>query len=109
MGRVLISRIVLVACCAAPLLAGCGKKGPLEPPPLSPQARAPQPDPATLKDTQTRQLEQIDDPGLIQPPNIVYEQSAIAKLNSATKNPARPINAPPANKPNTFFLDPLVK
>ena len=142
MGRVSPFHIGVVTCVAALALAGCGRKGPLEPPIGAPQtqltpaasaqtaaapstngsgvstaleptttapATAIQQRAATLQDAQTRTLADTDDPGLIQSPNVVYQQSAIAKLNSATKNPARPINAAPLDKPNTFILDPLVK
>ncbi len=109
MGRLSFPRIGVVACLVVLALGGCGRKGPLEPPLGSPQTRAPQPDPAALEAAQTRTLADTDEPGLIQTPNVVYEQSTIAKLNSATKNPARPINAQPVDRPNTFFLDPLVK
>ena len=90
---------------AALALAGCGRKGPLEPPPGLPQTQTP----TQAQAAQTSALQNLDDPGLLQSPDIVYEQSAIAKLNSATKNPARPINAPPVAQPSTFVLDPLVK
>ena len=90
---------------AASALAGCGRKGPLEPPPGVPQTQSP----AQAQAVQTRALQNVDDPGLLQSPNVVYEPSAIAKLNSTTKNPARPINAAPITQPSTFFLDPLIK
>ena len=105
MGRVFPLRCRIAVCCVALALAGCGRKGPLEPPPGLPQTQA---TPATQA-AQTRALQDQDTPGLIQSPDVVYEESAIAKLNSATKNPARPINAPPVAQPSTFFLDPLVK
>ena len=92
-------------CLASLALAGCGRKGPLEPPPGVPQTQTP----AQAEASQARALQNLDDPGLLQSPNIVYEQSAIAKLNSTSKNPARPINAPPVAQPSTFVLDPLVK
>ena len=95
------------ACALALLLAGCGRKGPLEAPPGIPQANVP---PAVLQAQQNRVLQDTDTPGLIQSPNQVYERSATAKLNSATAMPpARPINASPVPQPSTFFLDPLVK
>ena len=88
-------------------LAGCGRKGPLEPPLAVPQARV---SPAVLQAQQQRALQDTDTPGLIQSPDQVYERSAVAKLNSATSAPApRPINAPPVAQPSTFLLDPLVK
>lgn len=106
MGRVLSFRSAAVACVAALALAGCGRKGPLEPPLNAPQTQTP----AAAQAEQTRVLQNTDNPGLIQSPNVVYEESAIAKLNSATKSPPkRPINAPPVATPNTFILDPLVK
>ncbi len=105
MGRAPLARIVVVAVIGASALAGCGRKGPLEPPPGVPQTQTP----AQAQTAQTSALQTLDDPGLLQSPNIVYEQSAIANLNSATKNPARPINAAPTAQPSTFFLDPLVK
>ena len=88
--------------CAA-MLAGCGRRGALEPPPGLPQTQA------TSPAAQTRVLQDMDTPGLIQSPNQVYEESAIAKLNSAVKNPARPINAPAEPTRGGFFLDPLVR
>ena len=109
MRRLSIPRIGVAACLVALALAGCGRRGPLEPPIGSPQTRAPQPDATALQAAQTRTLDDTDEPGLIQTPNVVYEQSTIAKLNSATKNPARPINAQPVDRQSTFFLDPLVK
>ena len=102
-----MGRHALIAGALALLLAGCGRKGPLEPPPGVPQANV---SPAALQAQQNRVLQDTDTPGLIQPPNYVYERSAIAKLNSATAAPPpRPINAPPAAQPSTFILDPLVK
>ncbi len=102
-----LSRCAAGACALALLLAGCGRKGPLEPPPGVPQANVP---PAVLQAQQQRVLQDTDSPGLIQSPNYVYERSAVAKLNSATSvPPPRPINAPPVREPSTFFLDPLVK
>ena len=99
-------RLGLLACFLALALAGCGRKGPLEPPPGAPQVQTP----GAAASQQTRALQNTDEPGLIQSPNTVYEESAIAKLNSAaSKPPARPINAPPVASPNGFFLDPLVK
>lgn len=100
------SRLPLVAALAcAAALAGCGRKGALEPPPGLPQARLPAPTEAQARGP----LSDMDTPGLIQSPNIVYEESAIAKLNSAVKNPARPINAPPEPARGGFLLDPLVR
>ncbi len=96
-------RLAAALCLVAPALAGCGRKGALEPPSGLPQTQA------TSQAAQTRVLQDMDTPGLIQSPNQVYEESAIAKLNSAVKNPARPINAPPAATPGSFLLDPLVK
>jgi predicted small lipoprotein YifL len=94
-------------------LAGCGRRGPLEPPVAQAPATTPaQKDAQARKDAtdQTIALQNTDEPGLIQSPNTVYEQSALAKLNSATsKPPPRPINAPPVASPNAFFLDPLIK
>ena len=87
------------------MLAGCGRKGALEPPPGAPQTQAP----AASQAAQTRVLQDMDTPGLIQSPNQVYEESAIAKLNSSVKNPARPINAPPEPARGGFSLDPLVR
>ncbi len=113
-----LGRGALVACALALLLAGCGRKGPLEPPPAAPQANAPNPigpGERSLVGNSTNLSEggfqdANGDPGLIQSPNYVYERSAIAKLNAATTAPApRPINAPPLATPNTFLLDPLVK
>ena len=108
MGRLFSSRVVAAGCLVALALAGCGKKGPLEPPPFSPQAQVRQ-NPAAAEAAQTRILDDRDAPGLIQPPDTIYQQPAIAQLNSSVRNPARPINAPPLNQPSTFILDPLVK
>ena len=95
--------------CAA-MLAGCGRKGALEPPPGLPQTQTPATSQAASQAAQTRVLQDMDTPGLIQSPNQVYEESAIAKLNSAVKNPARPINAPPPEPAHGgFVLDPLVR
>ena len=105
MGRASLARIGFTALVAASALAGCGRKGPLEPPPGLPQTQTP----TQAQTAQASALQNLDDPGLLQSPDIVYEQSAIAKLNSATRNPARPINAPPVAQPSTFVLDPLVK
>ena len=102
-----LDRSAVCAFALALLVAGCGRKGPLEPPPGAPQANVPA---AVRQAQQQRALQDTDEPGLIQSPNQVYERSAIAKLNAATSAPApRPINAPPAPQPSTFFLDPLVK
>lgn len=107
--------------CAAALvlcLAGCGRKGPLEPPPTAPVTRAPSELGAggrslvgNAQNLSEGGFEDVGgDPGLLQSPNTVYERSAIAKLNAATAAPApRPINAPPLAQPSTFILDPLVK
>ena len=98
---------MVCACVLALCLAGCGRKGPLEPPPAVPQARV---QPGILAAQQQRALQDTDTPGLIQSPDQVYERSAVAKLNSATSAPPpRPINAPPVLQPSTFLLDPLVK
>ena len=111
-----LGRCALIACAMAPLLAGCGRKGPLEPPPGAPVTSAPASGPGRSLVGNASNLSEggfqdaNGDPGLTQSPNYVYERSAIAKLNSATAAPpARPINAPPAPQPSTFFLDPLVK
>ena len=115
-----LSRSNAVILCVGVLavsLSGCGRKGALEPPPGLPQAAAPGsgPNGQSLAGTATNLSEggfqdANGDPSLIQSPNYVYERSAIAKLNAATAAPpARPINAPPAPQPSTFFLDPLVK
>lgn len=102
-----LGRGALCAGALALLLAGCGRKGPLEPPPGGPLANVP---PAALEAQQQRVLQDTDTPGLMQSPNQVYERSAIAKLNAATAAaPPRPINAPPVAQPSTFLLDPLVK
>ncbi len=112
-----LGRCALIACAMAPLLAGCGRKGPLEPPPGVPVTSAPGSAPGggslvgnASNLSQGGFQDANGDPGLIQSPDYVYERSAIAKLNAATSTPApRPINAPPARQPSTFFLDPLVK
>ena len=97
------NRVVLGACALAMLLAGCGRKGALEAPPGTPQTNL-----SAVQ--QERVLQDTDTPGLLQSPNQVYERSAVAKLNSASSTPPpRPINAPAAAQPSTFFLDPLVK
>ena len=102
-----LGRGAVCACALALLVAGCGRKGPLEPPPGVPVVNVP---PAALEAQQQRVLQETDTPGLIQSPNQVYERSAIAKLNAATAAPPpRPINAPPVAQPSTFLLDPLVK
>ena len=111
MGRIFFARrtrwcLAAVVVGATMTLAGCGRKGPLEPP----LGAAPVATPGAAQAAQTRVLQGTDTPGLIQSPNVVYEESAIAKLNSASRAPPpRPINAPPNGSPNTFFLDPLVK
>lgn len=115
-----LSRVYAVLLCASGLalgLSGCGRKGPLEPPPGVPQTSAPGTGangrslPGNATNLSEGGFQDANgDPSLIQSPNYVYERSAIAKLNAAAAAPpARPINAPPVPQPSTFFLDPLVK
>ena len=112
-----LGRGAVGVCALALLLAGCGRKGPLEPPPGVPVTAAPAigpggrslvGNPSNLSQGGFQNAN--GDPGLIQSPDYVYERSAVAKLNAATSvPPPRPINAPPVREPSTFFLDPLVK
>lgn len=83
--------------------AGCGRKGPLEPPPGVPPVP-----PAVAAARQTTILDDGDRPGLIQSRNRIYEVPAPVKLQAETAQQPRPINAAPAAKPSTFFLDPLL-
>jgi predicted small lipoprotein YifL len=106
LGRASTTCLAVTAVTIALALTGCGRKGPLDPPASVPQTETP----AQAEATQARVLQTPDEnPGRIRSPDTVYEESAIAKLNSETKNPARPINAPPLQQPNSFFLDPLIK
>ena len=93
---------VCLALLVATGLSGCGRRGPLELPAASPAA-------TQTTGQQTRLLNDSDQPGLIQSPNQVVEQTAAAKQQAlATKPPAPPINRSPEPRKNTFVLDPLL-
>ena len=95
-------RLGFVALAAASLLAGCGRKGPLELPP-----NAPPPTPAEAA-AAARAQPAVDNPGLIQPPNRTVDVPGGAGLDGASRGPAAPINGakPASDKP--FLLDPLL-
>lgn len=98
MGHVLPLRLGVVV--AVLVLAGCGRRGPLELPPGAPQSQ--------LNAAAASQNEQ-DTPGLVQTPNRAYEQPAAAKRQVFKEEPApRPINAPPPARSGGFLLDPLL-
>ena len=112
MGHAFPLRVCLVAL-ACVLLASCGRKGVLEPPPGSTQSQSLGQNEGQTAAQQARILSDQDTPGLIQSPNKFYEEPADVKLERAQRKAAeagapRPINAPPVDKARGFVLDPLL-
>lgn len=95
----------VVCLVAAVALSGCGRKGPLEPPPGVPQPQVTTPAQAAR---QTTLLQNQDNPGLIQSPNRVYEIPANDKLKQEVAKAPQPINEPAPPRPRSFILDPLL-
>ncbi len=116
--------VLALAACAA--LLGCGRKGPLELPPGTPQAGQNQqktqtgaaqpttdqattsPAVAALADTQAVILNRDTPSGVPQSPNQVI-QAPTSAAAVAAQPPKPPINGAPTNKPATFVLDPLLR
>ena len=103
-------RLGLIVALACVSLAGCGRKGSLEPPPGAPVSQQSNADSVAR---QARVFGDQDQPGLIQSPDKFYEEPASVKLEAAQRKAAaagapRAINAPPVEKKSTFLLDPLL-
>ncbi len=126
LGQVAASRLfVVLALASCAILGGCGRKGPLELPPGTPQAGQNQPktqtgaaqpttDQATTSpaiaaaaDAQAVILNQDAPSGVIQSPNQVIKSDKSAAAVAAAP-PKPPINGAPTNKPKTFLLDPVL-
>jgi predicted small lipoprotein YifL len=87
-------------------LGGCGRRGPLELPPGTPNQPVVE-NTTTLADKQAAAFGESAPPGTIQSPNqVVQVDKTSAQL--AAQPPQRAINAPPSAKPRTFLLDPLL-